>query len=92
VNAQANIGWAVSTSRELADSLRRHRPSRQRETRTRRPGQLRFLSSKRGHPIIVAPVDLLTGWISGMSLSDMGEQHLAAAITLLGGSNKWLGL
>jgi hypothetical protein len=39
----------------------------------------RFLSSVKGQELEILPVDLLTDWLSGMSLSQMAEQRLAAA-------------
>jgi hypothetical protein len=39
----------------------------------------RFRVSSRGDDIEVNPVDLLTGWLTGTSLSDLAQEHLAAA-------------
>lgn len=39
----------------------------------------RFRVSRQGADIDIKPVDLLTGWISGRSLPDLAEAHLAAA-------------
>jgi hypothetical protein len=39
----------------------------------------RFRVSTQGADIEVKPVDLLTGWLAGTSLSDLAETHLAAA-------------
>ena len=38
-----------------------------------------FLSSARGDELEVAPVNLLKDWLSGLSLSELAEQHLARA-------------
>jgi hypothetical protein len=40
----------------------------------------RFRVSPRGDDIVVKPVDLLTGWLTGTSLAERGEMHLAAAL------------
>jgi DEAD/DEAH box helicase len=41
----------------------------------------RFRISPHGDDIEVKPVDLLTGWLAGTSLSDLAQSHLAAATT-----------
>jgi hypothetical protein len=41
----------------------------------------RFRISPHGGAIEVQPVDLLTGWLTGISLSDLAQNHLAAAAT-----------